>query len=58
MAAPLASRSFFHQVTETELPQYIEYAISRFDLRSYTVITILMSVYSAWLLSVWDVTLA
>ena len=31
------SHTTIHLVTEKELPQYEEYVISKFDLRSYTV---------------------
>ena len=33
-----------HQVTEKELPQYVEYVNSKFYLRSYAVITTAFSI--------------
>ena len=34
----VATTSSVHKVTEKELPQYVDYVISKFDLRSFTVI--------------------
>ena len=33
----VAATSNAHEVTEKELPQYVDYVISKFDLRSFTV---------------------